>query len=177
MESNNKAALHKVLPDSAMRDLGEWPVQKFFVSHAADAEFKGDGLRPYVVYRDLGAKEATGGLVDAHINARGRPFDKDVVTKRHFHDVKFQMVFVLQGWTRAEFDGHGEHLMQAGSCWIQPAGIKHTVLEYSDDLEVLEIILPAKYDTVDVNEPPGGFPAGAAPDAPAGTTATGATVK
>ena len=158
MESSNQAALHKVSPETAMRDFGQWPVQKCFVSHAADAQFRGDGLRPYVVYRDLGAKEATGGLVDAHINARGRPFDKDVVTKRHFHDVKFQMVYVLKGWTRAEFDGHGEHLMKAGSCWIQPAGIKHTVLEYSDDLEVLEIILPARYDTVEVNEPPGGFP-------------------
>jgi quercetin dioxygenase-like cupin family protein len=68
------------------------------------------------------------------------------------------MVYVLKGWTRAEFDGHGEHLMKAGSCWIQPAGIKHTVLEYSDDLEVLEIILPARYDTVEVDEPPGGHP-------------------
>jgi quercetin dioxygenase-like cupin family protein len=148
--------LHKVSPETAMRDLGEWPVQTFHVSHLQDAEFRGDGLRPYVVYRDLGARAATGGLVDAHVNARGRPFDRDAVSKRHFHDVKFQMVYVLKGWTRAEFDGHGEHLMKAGSCWIQPAGIKHTVLEYSDDLEVLEIILPARYDTVEVDEPPGG---------------------
>lgn len=149
----------KVSPETAMRDLGEWPAQSFHVSHLADAQFKGDGLRPYVVYRDLGLREATGGLVDAHVNARGRPFEKEAVSKRHYHDVKFQMVYVLKGWTRAEFDGHGEHLMKAGSCWIQPAGIKHTVLEYSDDLEVLEIILPAKYDTVEVDEPPGGRPA------------------
>jgi hypothetical protein len=29
---------------------------------------------------------------------------------------------------------------------------------FSDDLELLEIIIPAKYDTVMVNEPPGGHP-------------------
>jgi hypothetical protein len=29
------------------------------------------------------------------------------------------------------------------------------VLEYSDDLEVLEIIIPGTFDTVNVDEPPG----------------------
>lgn len=145
----------EVTAENAMRTLGRWPTQRFHVSHLATSEFKGDGLRPYVVYRDLGAKEATGGLVDAHVNARGKPFDKDAVSKRHFHDVKFQMVYVLKGWNRAWFEGHGEHLMVEGSCWIQPAGIKHMVLEYSDDLELLEIIIPAIYDTVELDAPNG----------------------
>jgi len=146
----------EVTAENAMRTLGRWPTQHFHVSHLATSEFKGDGLRPYVVYRDLGAKEATGGLVDAHVNARGKPFDKDAVSKRHFHDVKFQMVYVLKGWNRAWFEGHGEHMMVEGSCWIQPAGIKHMVLEYSDDLELLEIIIPAIYDTVELETPTGG---------------------
>lgn len=140
----------KVTAENAMRTLGEWPVQKFSVSHLKDSEFKGNGLRPYVVYRDLGTRQATGGLVDAHVNARGRPFDSDAVSKPHFHDVKFQMVYILKGWSRAVFEGHGEHLMVEGSCWVQPAGIKHMVLEYSDDLELLEIIIPGTYDTVEV---------------------------
>lgn len=148
-----------VTGENAMRTLGRWPIQKFHVSHLKDAEFKGNGLRPYVVYRDLGIKDATGGLVDAHVNSRGRPFESEAVSKRHFHDVKFQMVYVLKGWSRAEFEGHGEHLMVEGSCWVQPAGIKHTVLEYSDDLELLEIIIPAVYETVDVDQPLAGLPA------------------
>jgi quercetin dioxygenase-like cupin family protein len=133
----------------------------------ATSEFKGEGLRPYVVYRDLGAKEATGGLVDAHVNGRGRPFDENAVSKRHFHDVKFQMVYVLKGWVRSEFEGHGEHLMKEGSCWLQPPRIKHTVLGFSDDLEILEVIIPANYDTINLNEPPKGTPdpAGGAPHA------------
>lgn len=159
MTDPTQPPMQQVTAQNAMRTLGEWPVQKFHVSHLADAEFKGDGLRPYVVYRDLGAKEATGGLVDAHVNARGRPFDQEAVSKRHIHDVKFQMVYVLKGWSRAEFEGHGEHMMVAGSCWIQPAGIKHTVLEYSDDLEVLEIIIPGTYDTYNVEDIPVGHPA------------------
>ena len=42
----------------------------------------------------------------------------------------------------------GEVLLRAGACWIQPPRIKHTVLEYSDDCEVLEIIMPAEFETV-----------------------------
>jgi hypothetical protein len=140
--------------DTATQDLGTWPKQTFSVSHLRDEDFKSEGLRAYVQYRDLGMAAATGGLVDAHVNRRARPFDREAVTKRHYHDVKFQMVYVLKGWVRNEFEGHGEHLMREGSCWIQPGGIKHSVLEYSDDLEVLEIIIRAKYDTVEVDEPP-----------------------
>jgi mannose-6-phosphate isomerase-like protein (cupin superfamily) len=139
-----------------VESMEEWPPQVFHVSHLRDEDFKADGLRPYALYRDLGMAEATGGMVDAHVNRRARPFKREDVSKRHYHDLRFQMVYVLKGWVRNEFDGHGEFLMREGSCWIQPAGIKHTVLEYSDDLEVLEIVIPAKYDTVEVDEPPGG---------------------
>jgi hypothetical protein len=38
--------------------------------------------------------------------------------------------------------------MHAGACWIQPPNIKHKVLDYSDDCEVLEIIMPAEFETV-----------------------------
>ena len=31
--------------------------------------------------------------------------------------------------------------------WLQPLNIKHTVLGYSDDCELLEIIMPADFDT------------------------------
>jgi quercetin dioxygenase-like cupin family protein len=66
----------------------------------------------------------------------------------HYHDVDFQMVYVLKGWFRSEFEGHGAHTFHAGACWIQPPKIKHTVLGYSDDCELLEIVLPANFETV-----------------------------
>ena len=40
--------------------------------------------------------------------------------------------------------------MYEGSCWLQPPKIKHTVLDYSHDCELLEIILPAEFDTVEL---------------------------
>jgi hypothetical protein len=40
------------------------------------------------------------------------------------------------------------HTFHAGACWLQPPKIKHTVLGYSNDCELLEIVLPAEFDTV-----------------------------
>jgi hypothetical protein len=31
-----------------------------------------------------------------------------VVSKRHFHDVDVQMIYVLKGWIKSEFEGQGE---------------------------------------------------------------------
>lgn len=122
--------------------------QRFTVSHLREEDFRADGLRDYAQYRDLGIAAATNGLAQAHVIRLVPPCNPDVVSKRHYHDVQFQMVYVLKGWMRNEFEGQGEHVMRAGSCWIQPPGIKHTVLDYSDDCEVLEIILPAEFETV-----------------------------
>jgi mannose-6-phosphate isomerase-like protein (cupin superfamily) len=123
--------------------------QRFTVSHHREEDFKADGLRAYARYRDLGLAAATHGLVQAHV-IRFTPPCTDEVRKRHYHKVDLQMVYVLKGWMKNEFEGQGEQIMRAGSCWIQPSGIRHTVLDYSDDAEVLEIILPAEFDTVEV---------------------------
>jgi hypothetical protein len=125
------------------------PAQQFVVSHLREADFHADGLRDYAKYRDLGIAAATNGMVRAHVIRFSEPCS-DKVRKRHCHDVQFQMVYVLKGWMKSEFEGQGVHVMQAGSAWIQPPKIKHTVLDYSDDCEVLEVILPADFDTTEV---------------------------
>jgi quercetin dioxygenase-like cupin family protein len=123
------------------------PKHKFTVSHHREEAFD-HGLRPYSAYRDLGLAPATAGMVQAHVIRMTKPFSAEEVAIPHYHDVEFQMVYVLKGWFRSEFEGEGAHTFQAGSCWIQPPRIKHTVLGYSDDCELLEIILPADFDTV-----------------------------
>ena len=123
--------------------------QVFTVSHLNDADFKADGLRAYAKYRDLGIAAATGGLCQAHV-IRLVPPCTDEVRKRHVHHAELQLVYVLQGWMKNEFEGHGEQMMSAGSCWLQPTGIEHTVLDYSPDCEVLEIIVPADFKTEEI---------------------------
>ncbi len=123
------------------------PKQKFTVSHHRDEDFDA-GLRAYSAYRDLGLAPATGGLVQAHVIRMTKPFDEAEVAIPHYHDVEFQMVYVLKGWFQSEFEGEGVQTFRAGSCWIQPPKIKHTVRGYSDDCELLEIVLPADFKTV-----------------------------
>lgn len=121
--------------------------QRFTFSHHREEDFD-QGLRTYAKYRDLGIAPATGGMVQAHVIRFIPPFRPEEVSTPHYHDVDFQMVYVLKGWIKSEFEGQGAHTFYAGSCWIQPPKIKHTVLGYSDDCELLEIVLPADFETV-----------------------------
>ena len=117
---------------------------KFSVSHAKDTDFE-RGLRAFFEYRDLGIKEATAGRVVAHV-IRAVP-GTTAIPQRHHHEVEFQMVYVLKGWIKFNYEGVGEVTLTAGSCVHQPPGIRHTELAHSDDIEMLEIVLPADFKT------------------------------
>ena len=127
-------------------------LQKFVVSHLDPSDFKTDGLRNYAQYRDLGVKDATRGMAVAHVVKFIGPCDPKVVSKMHLHKAQVQMIYVLKGSMTPEFDGHGVHTMKAGDSWLQPPSIKHKVLNYSDDCEVLEIVMPGNFKTVELEQ-------------------------
>lgn len=122
----------------------------FVVSHCREEDFRVDGLRRYARYRDLGVKDATQGMALAHVIRFIPPCDPKEVSKEHYHETDFQMIYVLKGWITSSFKGQGTHTMRAGDAWLQPPRIKHKVLDYSDDCEVLEIVLPADFKTVEL---------------------------
>jgi len=124
---------------------------KFIVNRAKDNPFVSGGLRVYREYRDLGIEAATKGAIKAHIIRTTKPCPEGG-SGMHYHDLEFQMVYVLNGRSRVWFEGQGEVAFEKGDCWIQPPGIHHNVLYYSDDYELLEITLPAAYETVAVEE-------------------------
>ncbi|OAF15776.1 MULTISPECIES: cupin domain-containing protein [Bradyrhizobium] len=126
------------------------PKQRIAVSHHREEDFKADGLRAYAQYRDLGISAATHGLAQAHVIRLLPPCNPAEVSKLHYHDVEFQMVYVLKGWVKTYMDGQGETMMMQGSAWTQPPKIKHMILDYSDDVELLEVILPAEFKTVEL---------------------------
>ena len=126
------------------------PKQRIAISHHRDEDFKADGLRAYAKYRDLGIAEASQGLARAHVIRLIGPCDPAEVSKLHFHDVDFQMVYVLKGWVKTYMEGQGETLMKQGSAWTQPPRIRHLIIDYSDDVELLEVILPAEFKTVEL---------------------------
>ncbi len=120
----------------------------FVASHAANATFT-RGLRSFFEYRDLGIKAATEGRVEAHVirAAAGTDFS----SQPHFHKTEFQMVYVLKGWIEFEYEGQGIVRLEAGSCVHQPPGIRHREIGHSPDVEMLEIVLPAGFETVEVD--------------------------
>jgi mannose-6-phosphate isomerase-like protein (cupin superfamily) len=126
------------------------PKQRIAISHYRDEDFKADGLRAYAHYRELGIADATHGLAQAHVIRLIGPCNPAEVSKLHFHDVEFQMIYVLKGWVKTYMEGQGETLMKQGSCWTQPPRLKHLIMDYSDDVELLEVILPAEFKTVEL---------------------------
>ena len=127
------------------------PPAGFSVCHLADSPFVAKGLRAFFEYRDLGIKEATGGRFGAHV-IRARP-GTEALPQWHTHELQFQMVYVTRGWIAFEYEGVGQVRLEAGSCVHQPPGIRHRELAHSDDLELIEITLPAEFGTTTLDDP------------------------
>ena len=111
----------------------------FVASHAKDAHFE-RGLRAFFEYRNL--------RFAAHVirAAAGTEF----ASQPHLHRTEFQLVYVLKRWIEFEYEGQGHVRLEAGSCVHQPPGIRHRELGHSDDVEMLEIVLPADFATEEV---------------------------
>ena len=116
----------------------------FVVTHASSSTWD-DGLRAFYAYRDLGVAAATGGRVGAHL-IRARD-DSTTIGERHHHALEFQFVYVLRGWIEFDYEGVGRVRLEPGSSVVQPPGIRHTELAHSGDLEMLELTLPAQFET------------------------------
>ena len=125
---------------------------RFSVSHLAESKFERGGLRSFFDYRDLGIQAATNGAVNAHVIRAVQ--GEHASGEKHKHRLQFQMVYVLKGWVRFWYEDHGEVRLVAGSCVCQPPGIVHQELEHSDDVEMLEITLPADIET-ELSDPSG----------------------
>jgi mannose-6-phosphate isomerase-like protein (cupin superfamily) len=116
----------------------------FTISHARDAQFE-RGLRSFFEYRDLGIAKATKGQVVAHV-IRAAPV-APFAGQAHLHRTTFQFVYVLKGWIEFDYEGHGPVRLEAGASVYQPPSIRHRELAHSDDLEMLEIVMPADFST------------------------------
>jgi quercetin dioxygenase-like cupin family protein len=119
----------------------------FTVNHARDAGFE-RGLRSFFEYRDLGIKQATEGKVVAHVirAAAGGEFS----AQPHAHGTSFQLVYVLKGWIEFEYEGQGIVRLEAGSSVYQPPGIRHREVGHSEDVEMLEVVMPGDFATTEV---------------------------
>lgn len=109
------------------------------------------GRREEIKYRDMGLEKATKGDVRAevmHVSVGvSRP------TGWHYHECDFQYLHMIKGWVKMEFPGEGSMILEAGDSITIPGGVIHQELASSDNMELLEITVPAKIGTVPVDEP------------------------
>ncbi len=96
-------------------------------------------------YRDLIPDRLGGSIIASHIRIPDGGPVPDVV---HYHTVGFQLIFCYRGWVDLVYEDQGPPFrLHAGNCVIQPPEIRHRVLFASDDVEVIEIGVPAEHVT------------------------------
>jgi mannose-6-phosphate isomerase-like protein (cupin superfamily) len=115
-------------------------------NRASDATFVRRDTRPTLEFRDLGVAAATEGRVLAQlVKATAR---SDGPLDRHHHEnLEVQFFFVLTGSLVGEYDGVRQE-WRRGDCVVQPPGVVHQIVSHSEDLELIEVSLPAAYATI-----------------------------
>ncbi|MEM8631630.1 MAG: cupin domain-containing protein [Pseudomonadota bacterium] len=96
-------------------------------------------------YRDLIPSRLGGSIIASHIRI---PDGGPVPDMVHYHTVGFQLIYCYRGWVDLVYEDQGEPFrLFAGNCVIQPPEIRHRVLFASDNIEVIEIGVPAEHIT------------------------------
>lgn len=124
-----------------------------FVHHEAAGAQWTPGLRKIFEYRDLGIEQGTGGDYVAHVIRANGESEEGQIHDWHLHECNFQMVYILRGWVTFEYEGVGQRTLRAGDCINQVPRLRHREVECSDDLEMLEIVSPANFETRIVDAP------------------------
>ena len=129
------------------------------------SDFTVEGGRPFFAYADTGLAASTGGRFGATFVRTVRAVKPGDGTGWHFHEAELQLIYVIEGRAVLEYEGLGRQVLTAGDMVFQPRGVRHDVVEVSDDYRHLEIDMPAAFETHPVPGPhavPGGGPPGTA---------------
>ena len=111
------------------------------------------GRRPFFKYRDLGLERASGGRMRAYHNTSIAGMTQP--TGWHYHTCEMQFVYVLKGKLIIEFEDGTVGTFTAGDSFFIPGGVRHNEIYVSADKETLEVSVPGKIGTVDVERPAG----------------------
>ena len=139
-------------PSGRTRPARPGRIDRFVVDKDSPEAYKvGDGPRSFLAYRDAGVTDATGRRVNINIVRMSE--SRDASTGWHYHTLSCQFVFVLKGWTKVAVEGHGIFTLHAGDAMTIPHGMRHDVPGFSSDFTVLELNMPADYDTIATEAP------------------------
>lgn len=123
---------------------GEW-----VTSLDVEADYiQGEGPRAYFRYRDLDVARVTNRRIHIHVVRSTKAIDGG--TGWHSHTMG-QLFYVLRGWADLAVEQQPWVKMSAGDAMCISKGMKHNVPAFSEDYLVLEMCIPADYDTVDAD--------------------------
>jgi len=126
-------------------------------THEAPENYElGAGPRKFFRYRDLGTRAATDERIHIHVVRASEP---GAGTGWHYHSMaQWFMIVGGDSWIRVE-DRPAEHLVVGDTmCIGSGPNMRHNVAPFSGDYAVLEMCVPAEYETNAVPPPEGAAP-------------------
>lgn len=123
----------------------EFPQQKLAISAIEDAQYV-PGRREFFKYRELGVTDASNGRMRAQVTSATQGLGEP--TGWHYHVCEQQFIYMLKGWVDLEFEDGTKVRLKQGDSMMIPGGTRHNETATADDLEILEVSVPANMKTV-----------------------------
>lgn len=111
------------------------------------------GRRDFFNYHELGVTDATNGAMRAQIMKATQGLSEP--TGWHYHECDQQFIHMLKGWVDLEFEDGRKIRLKAGDSMMIPGGMRHNETATADEMEILEVSVPAKLGTVPCDPPAG----------------------
>ena len=134
------------LPTSTYNPERRFQGQKFVHNKASEATWS-DFRIPGFMSRDTTIAAHTENVAGVEVV---KPNGTESVTSWHTSDIHF--TFVLEGSMTLRGEGQEDHDLTAGDAFVIPPLMKTNYLNPSEDLELLEVSLPADFKTTCVAE-------------------------
>ncbi len=130
------------LPTPSVKPERNFDGQRFVRHEAAAATWRPFRLGGFEC-RDTGIAAATDGLAGARVaRSSGTPAPRTC-----HHDAEFLFTFVLEGSLTLQSEGRDDERLAPGDAFVLPAAMRYAYAECSQELELLEVALPAAFET------------------------------
>lgn len=111
------------------------------------------GRRAFFTYLDLGVEDASNGAMKAQVMKATQGLSKP--TGWHYHECDRQFLYMIKGWVDLQFEDGRKIRLNAGDTLTIPGGTRHNEIATSEEMDILEILVPAGMRTVPCDPPAG----------------------
>jgi quercetin dioxygenase-like cupin family protein len=123
------------------------PAKQAIFAEAANPDYV-TGRRHFLKYRELAESD---GEFRAQVVSTSKGMSEP--TGWHYHVCGAQFIYILKGTLDLELEDGRAVRMVAGDSLYLPGGMKHNETSTSDDVEILEVMMPKLEGTVPCDPP------------------------